>query len=110
LWTGLCLDVLDELAASSWLGDRRIAVPATLALIREGHFEQAFRLVLTLCQDHEPLIHKALGWMLREIGRRNEPLTVAFLDKHLAELPRITVRHATQRLSPGERVRWVRAR
>jgi 3-methyladenine DNA glycosylase AlkD len=102
--------VLDELAASSWLWDRRIAVVATLALIREGRFEPTFRLVLTLCQDPEPLIHKALGWMLREIGRRDEPLMVAFLERHLAELPRVTVRQATERLSPGERARFVRMR
>jgi len=104
------LDVLDELAASSWLWDRRIAVLATLALIREGRFEPTFHLVLTLCQDQEPLIHKALGWMLREIGRRDEPQMLAFLTRHLAKLPRITVRYATERLSPDKRAQFVRAR
>jgi 3-methyladenine DNA glycosylase AlkD len=104
------LDALDELASSSRLWDRRIAVLATLALIREGRFEPTFRLVRMLCQDPEPLIHKALGWMLREIGRRDEPLMVAFLERHFAELPRITVRYATERLSPGERARFVRTR
>ena len=104
------LDVLDELAGSAWLWDRRIAVLATLALIRAGRFEPTFRLVLTLRRDPEPLIHKALGWMLREIGRRDERLMVDFLDQHLAELPRITVRYATDRLAPGERARIVKAR
>jgi 3-methyladenine DNA glycosylase AlkD len=104
------LRVLDELAASSWLWDRRIAVLATLALIREGRFEPTFRLVLTLRQDPEPLIHKALGWMLREISRRDEPLMMAFLDRHLDELPRITVRYATERLAPAERARFVKGR
>lgn len=104
------LRVLDELAASSWLWDRRIAVLATLALIREGRFEPTFRLVLTLRQDPEPLIHKALGWMLREIGRRDEPLMMAFLDRHLDELPRTTVRYATERLAPAERARFVKGR
>ncbi|WP_244216943.1 DNA alkylation repair protein [Streptomyces carpinensis] len=104
------LRVLDELATSSWLWDRRIAVLATLALIREGRFGPTLRLVLTLRQDPEPLIHKALGWMLREIGRRDEPLMVAFLDRHLGELPRITVRYATERLAPAERARFVKRR
>ncbi len=104
------LRVLDELAASSWLWDRRIAVLATLALIREGRFEPTLRLVLTLRQDPEPLIHKALGWMLREIGRRDEPLMMAFLDRQLDELPRITVRYATERLAPAERARFVKGR
>ncbi|MFI1096084.1 DNA alkylation repair protein [Streptomyces sp. NPDC020917] len=101
--------VLDRLAASSRLWDRRIAVIATLALIREGCFEPTFHLALTLRQDREPLIHKALGWMLREIGRRDEPLVVAFLDRHLAGLPRVTVRHAAERLSPAARARFVRS-
>ncbi|MDQ1051015.1 DNA alkylation repair protein [Streptomyces sp. V4I2] len=104
------LDILDELAGSAWLWDRRIAVLATLALIRAGRFEPTFRLVLRLCRDPEPLIHKALGWMLREIGRRDEQLMVDFLDRNLAELPRITVRYATERLAPGRRARFVKTR
>ncbi|MET8772406.1 DNA alkylation repair protein [Streptomyces sp. NPDC004658] len=104
------LRVLDELAASSRLWDRRIAVLATLALIREGRFEPTFDLVLTLRQDPEPLIHKALGWMLREIGRRDEPLMVAFLSRHVDKLPRVTVRYATERLAPAERARFVKGR
>lgn len=104
------LRVLDELAASARLWDRRIAVLATLALIRAGRFEPTLGLVLTLRQDPEALIHKALGWMLREIGRRDEPLMVAFLERHLHELPRVTVRYATERLAPAERARFVRAR
>lgn len=103
-------DVLDGLAASSWLWDRRIAVVATLALIRQGRFEPTFRLVRALCRDPEPLIHKALGWMLREIGRRDAPLLVAFLEQHPNDLPRITVRYATERLPAQERARFVRAR
>lgn len=103
------LDVLEELAGSAWLWDRRIAVLATLALIRAGRYEPTFALVLALRSDPEPLIHKAMGWMLREIGRRDEQTMVDFLDRH-PELPRITVRYATERLAPGERARFVKAR
>jgi 3-methyladenine DNA glycosylase AlkD len=103
-------EVLDRLAASSWLWDRRIAVVATLALIRQGRFEPTFHLVRALCHDPEPLIHKALGWMLREIGRRDASLLVAFLEQHLAELPRVTVRYATERIPAEERARFVRVR
>lgn len=105
-----CEDVLDGLAASPWLWDRRIAVVATLALIRQGRFAPTFRLVRALCHDPEPLIHKALGWMLREIGRRDAPLLTAFLEQHLNDLPRITVRYATERLPAEERARLVLAR
>ncbi|GCB52888.1 hypothetical protein SNL152K_10245 [Streptomyces sp. NL15-2K] len=104
------LDVLDELAGSDWLWDRRIAMLATLALIRAGRFESTFRLVLRLRRDPEPLIHKASGWMLREIGRRDEQAMVDFLDRNLAGLPRITVRYATERLAPDERARFVKTR
>ncbi|MEU6916929.1 DNA alkylation repair protein [Streptomyces olindensis] len=104
------LEVLDELAASSSLWDRRIAVVATLALIRAGRFDPTLHLVRALCRDPEPLIHKALGWMLREIGRRDAPRLVAFLEQHLADLPRITVRYGTELLPAEERSRFVRTR
>ncbi|WP_198653389.1 DNA alkylation repair protein [Actinocorallia populi] len=103
-------DVLDRLAASTSLWERRIAVVATLALIRAGRHEPTFELVLTLRRDPEPLIHKALGWMLREISRHDERALVDFLDRHAPELPRITVRHATERLPPEERARFVKRR
>ncbi|MGY1436450.1 DNA alkylation repair protein [Streptomyces reniochalinae] len=104
------LEVLDELAGSAWLWDRRIAVVATLALIRAGRFEPTLRLVHRLRGDPEPLIHKASGWMLREIGRRDEQTLVDFLDRHVTELPRITVRYAVERLAPDARARFVRTR
>ncbi|GAA2566528.1 MULTISPECIES: DNA alkylation repair protein [Streptomyces] len=104
------LDVLDRLAGSPSLWERRIAVLGTLALIRADRYEPTFSLVLTLRRDPEPLIHKALGWMLREIGRRDERAMVDFLDRHAPDLPRVTVRYATERLSPEERARFVRRR
>jgi len=103
-------DVLGRLAGSASLWERRIAVVATLALIRAGRYEPTFELVLALRRDPEPLIHKALGWMLREISRHDEKALADFLDRHAPELPRITVRHATERLAPEERARFVRRR
>ncbi|MFE1250559.1 DNA alkylation repair protein [Streptomyces sp. NPDC058735] len=107
---GGALEILDDLAGSSRLRDRGIAVVATPALIREGRFEPTLRLPRRLCRDPEPLIHKALGWMPRETGRRDEARMVAFLDRHHAELARVTVRYATERLPARERARFVRAR
>jgi 3-methyladenine DNA glycosylase AlkD len=103
-------DVLERLAGSASLWERRIAVVATLALIRAGRHEPTFELVLALRRDPEPLIHKALGWMLREISRHDEKALLDFLDRHAPALPRITVRHATERLAPEERARFVRVR
>lgn len=102
--------LLDRLAGSACVWDRRIAVVATLALIRAGRYEPTFALVLALRRDAEPMVHKALGWMLREISRHDEGAVVAFLDRYAAELPRLTVRHATERLAPPERARFVRRR
>lgn len=102
--------LLDRLAGSASVWDRRIAVVATLALIRAGRYEPTFALVLALRRDAEPMVHKALGWMMREISRHDEGAVVAFLDRYAAELPRLTVRHATERLAPPERARFVRRR
>jgi len=102
--------VLNRLADSASLWERRIAVVATLTLIRAGRYEPTFELVLALRRDPEPLIHKALGWMLREISRHDEKALVDFLDRHAPGLPRITVRHATERLAPDERARFVKRR
>lgn len=107
-------DVLDEvlgrLAGSASLWERRIAVVATLPLIRADRYEPTFSLVIVVRQDPEPLIHKALGWMLREIGRRDARALADFLELHAPELPRVTVRHATERLGPEDRARFVRRR
>ncbi|KOG38206.1 DNA alkylation repair protein [Streptomyces resistomycificus] len=110
LLDGAPLAVLDELAASPRLWDRRIAVLATLALIRAGRFEPTLHLALTLRRDPEPLIHKAVGWMLREIGRRDRQMMLTFLDQHLPDLPRLTVRYATEHLPPDQRARYVKRR
>ncbi|RCG28862.1 DNA alkylation repair protein [Streptomyces diacarni] len=103
-------EVLDGLAGSAWLWDRRIAVVATLALIRAGRFGPTLRLVHRLRRDPEPLIHKASGWMLREIGRRDEQVLVDFLERNVTGLPRITVRYAVERLAPDARARFVQTR
>jgi 3-methyladenine DNA glycosylase AlkD len=104
------LEVLDRLAASSSHWERRIAMLATLALIRADRYEPTFALALALRRDPENLIHKATGWMLREIGRRDERAMVDFLDRHTPELPRTTVRYATERLATDVRARFVRIR
>jgi 3-methyladenine DNA glycosylase AlkD len=95
--------VLDELAASERMWDRRIAVVATLALIRRGELEDTFRLAERLMDDRHHLIHKAVGWMLREAGKRDEAALVAFLEAHRAAMPRTALRHAIERLAPARR-------
>lgn len=95
--------VLRELARSSRWWERRVAVLATFALIRAGEFDESFALADELIDDPHHLIHKATGWMLREIGKRDEPALVAWLAEHAPRMPRVMLRYATERLPAGTR-------
>lgn len=90
--------VLDRLAGSDLLWDNRIAMVATLALIRQGQLDDTFRLALRLLRHPHDLMHKAVGWMLREAGKRDEARLVAFVDAHRADMPRTCLRYAIERL------------
>ena len=103
------LGLLDELAASESLWDRRIAVIATLDFIREGEFEPTLALSARLLDDPEDLIHKATGWMLREVGKRDVAALRAFLEKHAARMPRTMLRYAIEKLPERERRTWLAA-
>lgn len=90
--------LLQKLAASKVLWDRRIAVVASYAFIREGDFEWTLHLSKFLLKDKEDLMHKACGWMLREVGKKNKDVLVSFLDKHGEDMPRVMWRYARERL------------
>ena len=90
-------DILDRLAASPTLWERRMAIVATHALIREHQFEDTLRLARTLLDDPEDLIHKATGWMLREVGILAFDLEVGFLDEHYTRMPRTMLRYAIEK-------------
>lgn len=92
--------VLDRLAASPDLWQRRIAVVATLGLIRRGELQDTFRIVRRLLHDPHDLIHKACGWMLREAGKRDRRALERFLDRHAASMPRTMLRYSLERLPP----------
>ena len=95
--------ILGELVASESLWDRRIAVVSTFALIRRGELGETFALAERLMDDPHHLIHKAVGWMLREAGKRDEAALVAFLEEHRAGMPRTMLRYAIERLTPEQR-------
>ena len=99
--------VLDELYKSESLWDRRIAVVATLGLLREGELEDTFRLAEKSFEEKEDLMHKAVGWMLREAGKKDVDALRAFLKKHHKKLPRTALRYAIERFDPKERARWM---
>jgi 3-methyladenine DNA glycosylase AlkD len=97
-----------SLAASPLLWDRRIAIMATFHGIKKGEFSDTLQVAGLLLRDKEDLIHKALGWMLREIGKRDQPAEEAFLRIHYRSMPRTMLRYAIERFPEDLRLRYLR--
>lgn len=97
---------LARLARSDDLWERRIAIVSTLKFIRAGELCPTFELATVLIADQEDLIHKAVGWMLREAGKRDEAALVAYLREYAPQLPRTALRYSIERMSPKERAYW----
>jgi 3-methyladenine DNA glycosylase AlkD len=95
--------ILDKLAASKNLWDRRIAVISIFASIRANDFKPALKIIKAVLHDEHDLIHKASGWMLREIGKRAPEIHKDFLDLHAHEMPRTMLRYAIEKLPEKER-------
>jgi len=92
-----------RLTKSKNLWERRIAILATFYFIRAGEFGWTLRLAQQLLHDPHELIHKAVGWMLREVGKRDQAALRMFLDRHHPGMPRVMLRYAIERLP--ERIR-----
>ncbi len=99
--------VLDRLAGSPSVWERRMAVIATLAFIRDGDYGPTLRLAQRLLGDPHPLVHKAVGWMLREVGNRDRGVEVAFLDRYHTAMPRVMLRYAIEKFEPRSRRRYL---
>jgi 3-methyladenine DNA glycosylase AlkD len=102
--------LLYELAKSSRLWDRRIAIVSTWWFIRNGHLNDTFALAEILLHDTEDLIHKATGWMLREAGKKDLHALEKFLRRHHATMPRTSLRYAIERFPPEKREVYLRRR
>lgn len=95
--------ILYTLAKSPLLWDRRIAVLSTFAMIRAGEFADTLKLCETLMGDREDLMHKACGWMLREMGSRDIRVLQAFVREHQLAMPRTMLRYAIEKFPPEQR-------
>ena len=90
-------DVLNRLAKSKSLWERRIAVVSTFYFIRKGDYHSTLEIAALSLEEKEDLIHKAVGWMLREVGKRSLADEEKFLGKHYKKMPRTMLRYAIER-------------
>lgn len=101
--------ILDKLAVSRNLWERRIAMVATYAFIKKGQTKETLRLAKKLLKDEHDLVHKAVGWMLREVGKRvSKKELLIFLDQNSKNMPRTALRYAIEHLSPSERENYLK--
>lgn len=98
--------LLYKLAKSENVWERRIAILATHQFIRNGDFSDTLQIAEMLLQDRHDLIHKAAGWMLREVGKRDSAAEEAFLEKHCSVMPRTMLRYAIERLPENKRLHY----
>ena len=101
------LEGLEELARSSSIWERRIAIMATFHWIKRGVFEPALHIAERLVHDDHDLIHKAVGWMLREVGKRDRACEESFLRKHHRTMPRVMLRYALEHFPETQRRAWL---
>lgn len=99
---------LQQLARSASLWERRIAMMATSHAIGRGEFDDAEHVAELLLEDSHDLIHKAVGWMLREIGKRDGARERTFLARHYPRLARTTLRYAIEKFPESERKAWLK--
>jgi 3-methyladenine DNA glycosylase AlkD len=101
-------DPLTRLAASRVLWERRMAIIATFDFIKQGDYDETLRIARLLLGDPEDLIHKAVGWMLREVGKREVEVAEAFLQAHYRQMPRTMLRYAIERFPQARRQAYLK--
>jgi 3-methyladenine DNA glycosylase AlkD len=98
---------LSNLAGSDNLWEQRISIVSTWMFIKHLEFEDTLRISEMLLTHKHDLIHKAVGWMLREVGKRDKDVLIAFLERHSATMPRTALRYAIEHFAPNERQKYM---
>lgn len=99
--------ILNKLAHSDNLWQRRISIIATFAFINQNKYDKSLELAQILLHDKHDLIQKAVGWMLREVGKRDEKVLIQFLDKHSSVMPRTMLRYAIEKLEEKKKKHYL---
>ena len=101
------ISLLKKLAKSRSLWQRRVSMIFTFAFIRAGELEPTYKLAEIHLEDSHDLMHKAVGWMLREMGKRDPALLRAFLEEYCSVMPRTALRYSIEKLPERERKKWM---
>jgi 3-methyladenine DNA glycosylase AlkD len=104
------MKTLEKLAKSKKLWERRTSIIFTFAFMRAGSLDESIHIAELLVDDNHDLIHKAVGWVIREVGKRDINVLRAFLHEHAATMPRTMLRYAIEKMSETERKRWLAAK
>ena len=97
-----------RLAKSINLWERRIAILSTFHFIKQGNYSETLKISKILLTDEEDLIHKAVGWMLREVGKRHISIQEVFLKKHYKRMPRTMLRYAIEKFPESKRQKYLK--
>ncbi len=101
--------ILQEYARSKNMWQRRIAILSTAAFIKKDHFDETLKIATILLRDNHDLIHKAVGWMLREVGKRDQAILLSFLEVHAKTMPRTMLRYAIEKMSDDLRLHYLKS-
>lgn len=100
-------DILDRFARTDHLWTQRIAIVATQEFIRNGRLDDTIRIANILLHHPHDLMHKAVGWMLRELGKKDERMLRTFLDRHAGTMPRTMLRYAIEKFDEKNRRKYM---
>ncbi|KAK2953434.1 putative DNA alkylation repair protein [Blattamonas nauphoetae] len=98
--------LFDRLSSSDNMWHRRVAMESTYHTIKKGNLVPAIRMASKLVTNTEDLMHKVVGWMLREVGKQDKKVLVKFLNENLDTISRTTLSYCTEKMTSGERAKW----